>query len=123
MKRKKDDTNECDQQDQEQEVSISFQSKLVIWNWPNYLSITIFRQEIKENRCPNPKKMKSNPLLKKFDENCSSEAHPLPIAPIRISNVKISLVSLAEAPDLVFMLLNGKLVFAFPLCTWPYLVA
>ena len=108
MKRKKDDTNECDQQDQE--VSISFQSKLVIWN---YLSITIFRQEIKENRCPNPKKMKSNPLLKKFDENCSSEAHPLPIAPIRISIVKISLVSLAEAPDLVFMLLNGKSLLHF----------
>ena len=51
--------------------------------------------------------MKSKQLLKKFDENCNSGAHPLPIAPLRISIVKISLVSLAEAPDLVFML-NGK---------------
>ena len=50
----------------------------------------IFRQEFKENRSPNFKKLKST-SLKKFDEI-----------------VKISLVSLAEAPDLVFMLLNGK---------------
>ena len=50
----------------------------------------IFRQEFKENRSPNFKKLKST-SLKKFDEN-----------------VKISLVSLAEAPDLVFTLLNGK---------------
>ena len=104
MKRKKDDTNDCDQQDQE--VSISFQSKLVMWYGPNHLSIIIFRQEI-ENRCPNPKKMKANPLLKKFDENSNSGAHPSPITPLRISIVKLSLVSLAEAPDLVFML-NGK---------------
>ena len=49
--------------------------------------------------------MKSKQLLKKFDENCNSGSHPLPIAPLRISVVKMA--SLAEAPDLVFML-NGK---------------
>ena len=67
----------------------------------------IFRQETKENRCPIPKKLNSTPALKKFDESCNSGgAHPLPVAPLRAQ--KISLVSMAEAPDLVFMLLNGK---------------
>ena len=36
MKRKKDDTNECEQHQQDQQVGISFQNKFVTWNRLNY---------------------------------------------------------------------------------------